>query len=170
MMIAFLGASLILSPLAAADAQTKPPPAGNNPADAQTKPPPAKPPPPAANNPANANGVEQRINELHTELKITPDQEGKWASVAQAIRDNQANVEKLISDKQQQVGQNQKMTAVDDLETTLQFTQVRLDGLKNLISAVKALYASMSDEQKKNTDEVFGKMNRPAPAGTPNHG
>jgi periplasmic protein CpxP/Spy len=149
MMAAFLSTPLMLSSLAAADAQTKPAP--------------------AANNPANANPIEQRINQLHTELKITPDQESKWAPVAQAIRDNQASMEKAIGAKQQQVGQNQNMTAVDDLETSLQFAQVHLDGLKSLTSAFKPLYASMSDEQKKNADEVFAKMGRPAPTNTPNH-
>jgi periplasmic protein CpxP/Spy len=149
-MVAFLGAPLILSSLAAADAQTKPPP--------------------AANNPAEANGVEEQINQLHTELKIAPDQEEKWASVAQAMRDNVANMEKLIANKEQQAGQNQKMTAVDHLETLQQIAQVRLDGLKNLTSAFKPLYDSMSDQQKKNADELFAKMSRPAPPGSPNHG
>jgi periplasmic protein CpxP/Spy len=109
---------------------------------------------------ADANGVEQRIDHLHTEMRITPEQEGKWASVAQAIRDNDANMEKLIDNEEQREDQNETTTAVDDLETSVQFAQARLDGLKNLAAAFKQLYASMSDEQKKNADEILARMSR----------
>jgi periplasmic protein CpxP/Spy len=128
---------------------------------------------PSVMNPANApastknEGVEQRITQLHSELKITPDQESKWNGVAQAMRDNAANMEKLVAEKRQQGPQN--MTAVDDLKTYQEFTQQHLDGLKNLTSAFSSLYDSMSDQQKKNADEVFAKFNRAEPhAGAPN--
>jgi len=128
---------------------------------------------PTAANPANAPasaqgaGVEQRIKQLHAELKITPDQESKWNSVAQAMRDNAANMEKLVAEKREKGPQN--MTAVEDLKTYQEFTQTHLDGLKNLTSAFSSLYDSMSDQQKKNADEVFAKFNRAEPhAGTAN--
>ena len=61
----------------------------------------------------------------------------------------------------------EKQTAVDDLKTYQEFTQVRLDGLKNLNSAFKSLYDSMPAEQKKNADMVFEKYgpSKPAQAG-----
>ena len=55
----------------------------------------------------------------------------------------------------------EKTTAVDDLKTYQEFTQVRLDGLKNLNSAFKSLYDSMPAEQKKNADTVFEKYTPP---------
>ena len=119
---------------------------------------------PAAVNPGDQKDVEQRITQLHSELKITPDLESKWNSVAQAMRDNSASMEKLVADKRQQAPQS--MTAVDDLKTYQEFTQQHLDGLKNLTSAFSSLYSAMSDPQKKNADEVFAKFNRAAP----NHG
>ena len=123
---------------------------------------------PSAANPASAktNGVEQRITQLHAELKVTPDQESKWNSVAQAMRDNAANMDKLVAEKRQVGPQN--MTAVDDLKTYQEFTQAHLDGIKNLTSAFSTLYGSMSDQQKKNADEVFAKFNRAAPGNIPN--
>ncbi len=122
---------------------------------------------PAAVNPAESKGetVEQRITELHAQLKITPDQESKWNAVAQAMRDNAANMDKLVAEKRQKGPQN--MTAVDDLQIYQEFTQTHLDGLKNLTSAFKSLYGAMSDGQKKNADEVFAKFNRAAPGNTP---
>lgn len=112
-----------------------------------------------------ASGVEQQITQLHSQLKVTSEQESKWNSVAQAMRDSAANMQKMMAEKQQQGASN--LTAVDDLETNQQFVQAHLDGLKNFTSAFKTLYDSMSDPQKKNADQVFAKMNRPQSA-TPN--
>jgi len=123
---------------------------------------------PAATAPAGEKsaGVEQRITQLHAELKITPDQESRWNSVAQAMRDNAANMDKLVAEKRQQAPQN--MNAVDDLKTYQEFTQAHLDGLKNLTSAFSSLYDSMPDPQKKNADEVFAKFNRANPSAAQN--
>lgn len=145
--------ALIGAPLAIAQAQTKPAPA-----PAQTAP--ARPA--AANPDQEKGGVEQRITQLHSELKITPDQESKWNSVAQAMRDNAASLDKLIGQERQQGKPN--VTAVDELETNQRFVQAHLDGLKNFTSSFKTLYDSMSDQQKKNADDIFAKMNR-APQG-----
>jgi|APThiThiocy_cv2_1041547.scaffolds.fasta_scaffold57452_2 protein CpxP len=107
--------------------------------------------------------VEQRITTLKTALKITPDQETKWNGVAQAMRDNASKMEKLVATKR--AIPPEKTTAVDDLKTYQEFTQVRLDGLKNLTSAFKSLYDSMTPDQKKNADQVFERYVPPKPAG-----
>jgi len=97
--------------------------------------------------------VEQRIAKLHKALKITPDQESNWSSVAQAMRENAANTEKLVAAKRATPPQN--MTAVDDLKLYQEFAQAHADGLNNLISSFETLYNSMPDAQKKIADEVF---------------
>jgi protein CpxP len=122
------------------------------PVAAQT-PPSNQPPAAAAATSSKPETVEQRITQLKTALKITPDQESKWNSVAQAMRDNAASMEKLVAAKRAIAPAS--MTAVDDLKTYQEFTQVRLDGLKNLTSAFKSLYDSMPADQKKNADQVF---------------
>ena len=155
---ALLSAPLATAPLTLAHAQSTAP----------TAHPPAASP--SANAPASnkTSGVEQQITRLHAELKITPDQESKWNPVAQAMRDNAANLEKLISQKQQQGATN--MTAVDDLETNQQFVQAHLDGLKGFTSAFKSLYDSMSDQQKKTADQIFAKMNQSPNGGANRNG
>jgi periplasmic protein CpxP/Spy len=97
--------------------------------------------------------VEQRITTLKTALKITPDQEAKWGTVATAMRDNATAMDKLVTTKR--AISPASMTAVDDLTTYQEFTQLRLDGLKNLNSAFKSLYNSMPAAQQKNADQVF---------------
>ncbi len=105
-----------------------------------------------------AETVEQRITDLHTALKITPDEEGAWSAVAQAMRDNAANMQKLIEQKHTQA--TQSMTALDDLETYQAFAQAHVDGLKSLTSTFKTLYDAMPDDQKKNADAVFQNFGR----------
>jgi chaperonin cofactor prefoldin len=120
---------------------------------AQTKEQATKPPAADAATSNKPETVEQRIETLKTALKITPDQDKKWQGVAQAMRENASRMEKLVAEKRKLPPD--KTTAVEDLKTYQEFTQVRLDGLKNLTSAFKSLYDSMSPEQKKNADTVF---------------
>jgi hypothetical protein len=141
---ALMSAPLVAAPLTVVHAQSKALPVATAPAGEKSE------------------GVEQRITQLHAELKIAPDQESKWNSVAQAMRDNASNMDKLVAEKRQQAPQS--MTAVEDLKTYQEFTQAHLDGLKNLTSAFSSLYDSMSDQQKKNADQVFAKFNRANPA------
>ena len=119
------------------------------------------PPAAAAATSSKPETVEQRITTLKTALKIAPDQEAKWTAVAQAMRDNASQMEKLVATKR--AIPPEKTTAVDDLKTYQEFTQVRLDGLKNLNSAFKSLYDSMPAEQKKNADMVFEKYGPSTP-------
>src|SRR4029077_16021126 len=136
------GAALFAGSLAPATAQTTP--------DGKTTPPAA-----AAATSSKPETVEQRIATLKTALKITPDLEKKWDGVAQAMRDNASKMEKLVATKR--AIPPEKTTAVDDLKTYQEFTEVRLDGLKHLTSAFKSLYDVMTPEQKKNADTVFEK-------------
>jgi periplasmic protein CpxP/Spy len=109
--------------------------------------------------------VEQRIADLHTALQITPDQDSKWNDVAQAMRENAAAMDKLVAANRETPPQN--MTAVEDLESYQKFAQAHVDGLKNLISSFKALYAAMPDAQKKIADQVFRTSGR---GGARSHG
>jgi hypothetical protein len=141
------GAALIAGSLAPATAQTP---------DSQ------KPSAAAAATSSKPETVEQRIATLKTALKITPDLEPKWTKVAQAMRDNASQMEKLVATKR--AIPPEKTTAVDDLKTYQEFTEVRLDGLKHLNSAFKSLYDAMTPEQKKNADMVFEKYTPSKPA------
>jgi hypothetical protein len=137
-MTALLGASFLATPFTAAYAADPAPPAQQAGADtAETQ----------------AETVEQRITNLHSELKITPAEEAKWNSVAQAMRENAAAMEKLAAGKTVQAPSS--MTAVEDLKSYEKFAQAHVDGLKNLISSFETLYASFPDDQKKTADEVF---------------
>jgi len=120
------------------------------------------PPAAAAATSTKPETVEQRIVTLKAALKITPDQEPKWTAVAQAMRDSSVQMEKLVATKR--AIPPEKTTAVDDLKTYQEFTEVRLEGLKKVNSTFKSLYDSMPAEQKKNADMVFEKYGPSKPA------
>jgi hypothetical protein len=105
-----------------------------------------------------AETVEQRIANLRTALKITQDEDVKWNSVAQAMRENAAAMQKLAAEKTAK--DPQTLTAVQDLRAYEKFAQAHVDGLKNLISSFETLYASMPDPQKKLADQVFQSYGR----------
>jgi hypothetical protein len=98
--------------------------------------------------------VEDRIATLHEKLSITPDQEDVWKQVAQAMRDNAAS-EKAAWDDRRSGGETR--TAVDDLKSYQKGMQAHVDGLGKVITAFEPLYDNMSDEQKQNADNVFGR-------------
>jgi periplasmic protein CpxP/Spy len=149
---ALMSAAMLATPLTAARADS----ATNAPvqlAQAQS---------PAAKGATQGEGatVEQRITDLHTALKITPDQEALWKGVAVDMRENAAAMDKLIAATKA----TPPKTAVDDLKTYQNFTQAHLDGLKNLLSHFEGLYAAMPDAQKKVADDVFQSTRNPPAA------
>jgi len=97
--------------------------------------------------------VEQRIKTLHAKLKITPDEENDWMTVAQTMRENEAEMAGLIDARHQNP---QSMTAIDDLQSYQKITQAHADGLNKMISSFQTLYHDMPDAQKENADQVFG--------------
>jgi ABC-type transport system substrate-binding protein len=137
------GAALLAGSLAPVMAQTAATPSAHT------------PPAAAAATSTKPETLDQRIATLKTALKITADQDVKWTAVSQAMRDSASEMEKLVATKR--AIPPEKTTAVDDLKTYQEFTQVRLDGLKHLNSAFKSLYDSMPADQQKNADMVFEK-------------
>jgi len=102
---------------------------------------------------AKADTIEQRIASLHESLKITAAEEANWTPVAQTMRDNAADMEKLVVAKKAQSPAN--MTALDDMMNYQTFAQAHVDGLKKLNATFKVLYDAMPDAQKLVADETF---------------
>ncbi len=149
---ALMGATMLVSPLAAAHAANFQVAQGATPqthaAEAATA--------------TKGETVEQRILTLHAALKITPDEDAKWNAVAQAMRENASNMDQLIAESRKMAPQD--MSAVDDLQLYQKFAQAHVDGLKNLISSFTTLYSAMPDAQKKVADTVFEAAHQTAAA------
>ncbi len=96
--------------------------------------------------------VEQHIKELHAKLKITPAEESQWDAVAQAMRENAADLDGAISKRDAIAAHG---TAIDDLKAYGDIVQVHADSIKKLSTAFSSLYDSMPGDQKKLADQVF---------------
>jgi hypothetical protein len=109
------------------------------------------PPPPKAKL-SKVDRTEARIKQLYTELKITPAQEDLWKAFVQVMRDNAKTIEEMNLARAEKTA---SMNAVEDLKSYSDIVQAHAEGLKKYVTAFEALYASMSDEQKKNADTLF---------------
>jgi periplasmic protein CpxP/Spy len=106
--------------------------------------------------------VEDRINYLHSQLKITSAQESQWSTFADVMRSNSETMGKLFEARKA----NTSMSALDDMKGYAEITQAHADGTKKLVDAFEPLYNSFSPDQKKLADQTF--RHQP-PEGRPQH-
>jgi protein CpxP len=97
--------------------------------------------------------AEARIKEMHAKLHITAAQDKQWEDFVQAERDSAQEMSALIEERDKNL---QSMNAVDDFNSYRKIAETHADGLKKVVPAFKALYDSLSDDQKKTADTLFG--------------
>lgn len=94
-----------------------------------------------------------RIVKMEKELKITAAQEALWKNLKEVMRENAEKMDALtkarIDDKAK------TMNAVEDLKSYSGILDANAEGMKKYIPAFEELYNSMSDEQKRNADNMF---------------
>jgi periplasmic protein CpxP/Spy len=98
--------------------------------------------------------VEQQTGELKKKLQITPQQEAQFDAFAQQMRSNAQAMDSAM----RQQAQNPPTTAVDDLKAIERLAETQLDGLKKLVPVFQSLYDTLSDQQKKTADQIFGQQ------------
>jgi protein CpxP len=141
------------------------PPAANAPSTSATPSSPnsgnAAPPTTASHNPGERARIagptmeqmaEQRINNLHSRLHITAAQQSQWDQFAQAMQDGAKALDQAY---QQRAANFNTMNAVENMQSYAQIEQIRAEGAQKLVPAFQTLYASFSDEQKRDADAVF---------------
>lgn len=93
--------------------------------------------------------VETSIASLRQRLQITPAQEAPFNAVASVIRAN-ARAEAATPHEPPA-----NASAVDELRAEIQYDEVELAGLKRLLPALEALYASLSPAQRQAANAAF---------------
>ena len=68
------------------------------------------------------------------------------------MRENASDLDRAIDKRDATVA---GATAIDNLNSYADIAQVHADGVKKLASSFAGLYSAMSNEQKKEADEVF---------------
>ena len=116
-------------------------------------------PQPGASAGQQGQDVDGQISQLRKELNITQAQEQQFNGFAEVLKSNAQAMSSLT----QQQNQNPPKNALDDLKAVEQLAEVQANGLKKLVPAFQSLYDSLSDQQKKTADTVFGRGQESAP-------
>ena len=96
--------------------------------------------------------VENRINELHAQLRITPAEQQQWDQFAQAMRENARDMDQAWL---QRAGRYQSMNAVQNMQSYEQIAEEHAQHVQKLVPAFQNLYDAMPDQQKQLADQVF---------------
>ena len=100
--------------------------------------------------------TEAQIKQLQDSLKITKDQEELWNNLTQVMRENAKDMDAFTKDRAKDRAEGTTMiNAVEHVKLHSEITETHLDQLKKFIPPFEAFYSSMSDEQKKSTDQIF---------------
>lgn len=97
------------------------------------------------------NQMEQRINTLHRQLKITTAEQPQWDDFVGVMRENVQHLDQVFAQR----GNPSDGTALDDMKAYAAITQAHSDNVGKLLPAFAKLYDSMSADQKKTADTVF---------------
>ncbi len=101
---------------------------------------------------SSSDRVEQRIADMHTKLHITAAQQPQWDAFAAVMRENATNMHQVFESRS---GKFKTMNAVDNMQSYEAIAQQHAASLQKLVPAFATLYASLSDQQKKEADEMF---------------
>jgi protein CpxP len=96
--------------------------------------------------------IEKRINNLHSQLKITAAQSSQWDAFAQTMRDSAKKAGDSYRERAQKLS---TLNADDAMKSYAALTQMHADNTQKLAAAFSTLYATLSDDQKKTADVLF---------------
>jgi len=98
--------------------------------------------------------IDGRLAYLKTELKITEAQTSLWDAYAQAARDNAQGMTARCTAMMTQTG-SAGLSLPDRLDRHEQFMTAQLDAMRTMNSALKPLYAALSDSQKQTANQLL---------------
>jgi hypothetical protein len=97
--------------------------------------------------------IEGRIAYLRTELKITDAQAPLWEKVATVLRENDKARRDAFT--AMRGARDQKPTALERLDRRQKMAEQQAASTAKLRTALEPLYAAMTDEQKKDADQLL---------------
>jgi Spy/CpxP family protein refolding chaperone len=96
--------------------------------------------------------VEQRITEMHANLKITAAQQPQWDALTMVMRENAKTMDQSF---QHRVTGIAKMNAADNMQSYADMSTMHAQNMQKMVPAFKALYSVLSPEQKAAADNEF---------------
>ena len=100
----------------------------------------------------HADVVEQRIAELHSQLKITDQQTEQWDAFTQTMPDNATKTDGAFRDRAARLS---TMNADDAMKSHTALTQQHAQNMPQLSSAFSDLCTVLSPEQKRVADAMY---------------
>jgi hypothetical protein len=97
--------------------------------------------------------MEARLAYIKADLEITDAQSAVWDAYANAVRGRHSAMESVHADMMKA---KENGTVVDRMDARIKALESMADSLKALKPATEALYAALSDEQKKKADQLLG--------------
>jgi hypothetical protein len=100
--------------------------------------------------------IDGRLAFLKTELRVTAEQAPAWEALAKAVHDAAESHNAMMQGMMASLDDEtfRKMTLPDRLNFQETHLQARLDQIRSVKDAATALYAVLSDDQKKVADEI----------------
>lgn len=96
--------------------------------------------------------VQQQVERLHRQLKITPAQEAAWNQFADVMLANARHTDEMYQDRSQHF---ETMNAVENVKNYQAIIQAEAEGLAKRAASFQALYDSLAPEQKQAADRIF---------------
>ncbi|MBZ6075445.1 Spy/CpxP family protein refolding chaperone [Microvirga puerhi] len=93
--------------------------------------------------------TDARIASIQAGLKLTPDQQKLWGPVEQALRAQAATRTQMIEEFRQRRSRNERPDVMQRLEQGAAMATKRAENLNALSTAMKPLWASLDDRQKR---------------------
>ena len=99
--------------------------------------------------------AEGRIAFIKAELAITEAQKDVWEAYATALRKNLASMQQM---RATMMGATRPTSPVERLDLHISTMELRLQALKEVKPALAALYATLSEDQKKSAESLLTGM------------
>jgi periplasmic protein CpxP/Spy len=96
--------------------------------------------------------VENRIKELHAQLRITPAEEPQWNQFAEVMRENARDMDQVLMQRAEQFP---TMNALKNMQSYAQLAEAHAQHVEKLVPAFENLYNAMPEQQKQFADQVF---------------
>lgn len=94
--------------------------------------------------------MEQRMDEMHSALKLTDRQQEAWNVWVGKMREARQDRREARPD----VGALKSLTAIERMEKMLEFGKARQASMQEMLTATKSFYAVLTPEQKKTFDDL----------------
>jgi len=96
--------------------------------------------------------VDQRIADMRSQLHITHAQEPHWDRFAAVMRSNARALDRAYRRRGERI---ESMSALENMESYARIERRRAMDVQRLVPAFRALYASLTPEQRHAADELF---------------